>query len=296
MKRIAVTGARGMLGRAFREVLAGRDAATRFAGVDECDIRSAESVRAFIDDRVEAILNCAAWTDVDGAEADEPSATAVNGDGVGILAARAREVGAVLVHFSTDYVFDGRATLPYPIDAPRAPINAYGRSKARGEELLEASGATYLLVRTSWVYAPWGKNFVRTIAEAARQRPVLRVVNDQRGRPTSATELARRSLALLEAGVRGTFHVCDAGEATWFDLATHVAEIVAPSCRVEPCTSEEFPRPARRPAYSVLDTSRCDALLGPAMAWQEAVHAVLLDPLVRREGMGPRRALEPGRG
>lgn len=275
MTRFVVTGADGMLGRAFRELLGGSEADARFGDVATCDVRSRESVRAFIGDDAEVILNCAAWTDVDGAEADEAAATAVNGDAVGVLAAHARDIGAVLVHFSTDYVFDGCATAPYPVDAPRAPVNAYGRSKARGEELLEASGAAHLLVRTSWLYAPWGKNFVRTIADAARSRDTLKVVDDQRGRPTSARELARRTLALLATGARGAFHLCDGGEATWFDLAAYVARLVAPRCHVEPCSSAEFPRPAQRPAYSVLDCSAAEERIGPAPDWRVSVRECL---------------------
>ncbi len=275
MKRVALLGAEGMLGRAFVASLSSPELTVLRAGSRACDVRSAEQVRAFVADDVDVIINCAAWTDVDAAERDEAAATAVNGSAVGLLAARARDIGAVLVHFSTDYVFDGAATSPYPIDAPRAPINAYGRSKAVGERLLEASGAEYLLVRTSWVYAPWGRNFVRTIAAAAQTRPTLRVVDDQRGRPTSAIELAARTLALLGAGERGTHHLADQGSCTWFEFASFIAQRVAPTCRVEPCTSAEFPRPARRPAYSVLDCTAAERSIGDALPWTDAVAATL---------------------
>src|SRR5690606_14409224 len=125
-----------------------------------------------------------------------------------------------------------------------------------------------LLIRTSWLYAPWGKNFVLTIARLAKEKPELRVVHDQRGRPTSAEHLARASLALLEAEAHGTFHVTDGGECSWFELAREVARTVAPSCAVHPCTSAEFPRPALRPAYSVLDLSETEARLGPMPDWR----------------------------
>ena len=195
---------------------------------------------------------------------------------LGALAAHARRTGSLLVAFSTDYVFDGAATSPYTVDHPRAPINAYGRSKAAGEEALEAAGAAYLNLRTSWLYAPWSKNFVRTIAAAARTRPVLRVVDDQRGRPTSTRTLVDTTLALVARGARGTLHVTDQGECTWHGLATEVARVVAPGCVVEPCASSEFPRPARRPAYSVLDLAETERLLGHALPpWQASLASVL---------------------
>src|SRR5262249_33707839 len=144
------------------------------------------------------VVNCSAYTNVDGAEKNEAEAFGVNGSGVGNLAERCRQVGATLVHYGTDYVFNGKAKTPYPVDAPHEPVNAYGRSKADGEVRIFESSVKHLLVRTSWLYAPWGGNFVRTIAKHARARPQLLVVADQRGRPTSAEPLALASLRLLE--------------------------------------------------------------------------------------------------
>jgi dTDP-4-dehydrorhamnose reductase len=154
-------------------------------------------------------------------------------------------------------------------------VNAYGRSKLAGEVALRESGCEHLLVRTSWLYAPWGKNFVLTMARLATERSELRVVNDQHGRPTSAMQLAALSAKLIRARARGTFHVCDGGECTWFDLASEVARIVSPDCTVHPCTSDEFPRPAKRPAYSVLDCSAAEAITGPPRPWREMVQATL---------------------
>ena len=184
-------------------------------------------------------------------------------------------MGAKLVHYSTDYVFDGTATEPYAIDHPRSPVSAYGRSKALGEKLVEESGVEHLLVRSSWLYAPWGNNFVLTIRNLSKSRPVLRVVDDQRGRPTDSRNLAAASLQLTKSGHRGIAHVTDGGECTWFELATLVASVANPDCRVEPCSSEEFPRPARRPAYSVLDISATESELGPMPPWQARVRDVL---------------------
>ena len=261
----------GMLGRALEERLPGV-ASVRFP---DLDLERPETIDRWIPAGTEIVLNCAAYTDVDGAEKDEARASAVNGTGVGALAARCREVGATLVHFGTDYVFDGRGSRPYPVDAPLAPSGAYGRSKALGERLLAESGAEHLLVRTSWLYAPWGKNFVRTIAAAADQKDSLRVVDDQRGRPTSAEHLAGATLALLERRARGTFHVSDGGECSWFDFATEIVRLRRARCTVHPCTTAEFPRPAPRPAYSVLDLSATEALLGPMPPWQDRLAGVV---------------------
>ena len=220
-------------------------------------------------------------TDVDGAETDESTATLINGHAVGALAARCREIGATLVQYSTDYVFNGRASEPYPVDCFRDPVNAYGRSKAVGEELLEQSGADFLLIRTSWLYAAHGKNFVRTIARACLERPSLRVVNDQRGRPTSADQLVNITERLLAAGKRGVFHGCDDGECTWFEFAQSIVNRINPECQVEPCKSDEFPRPAARPAYSVLDLSKTTAAIGPITQWRDALGETL--EIVARE-------------
>jgi dTDP-4-dehydrorhamnose reductase len=211
-----------------------------------------------------AVINCAAFTAVDAAETEEDVAHKINAEAVGKVAALCEAAGVPLLHFSTDYVFDGAAEAPYGIDHPRSPLGAYGRTKARGEELLETSGADYLLVRTSWVYAAWGQNFVRTMVKLLRERTEVRVVDDQRGRPTHVRTLAERALALLDQGQRGTFHVTDEGECTWFGLTQAIRDILGSSCQVTPCTTAEFPRPARRPAYSVLDISRAEAVLGPA--------------------------------
>lgn len=275
MTTFAVLGAGGMLGRAWVELLRTRDRAVRPIGRPELDLTDEATVAKVIDGSAEVVVNCAAYTDVDGAEADEGTATQVNGHAVGWLVRRADEVGARLVHYSTDYVFAGQADAPYPVDAPTAPVNAYGRSKLVGEQHLRASPGEHLLIRTSWLYAPWGKNFVRTIHRLARERDHLRVVDDQRGRPTRAEALADTSLRLVERSAAGVFHGTDSGECSWYDLARHIAEQAAPRCRVDPCGSDEFPRPAPRPSYSVLDVSGTDALVGPAPGWRASVSEVV---------------------
>lgn len=264
-----------MLGRCWTELLSSR-------GIDhvatmraDLDITDRTAVNRFVTPGTRWVVNCAAYTLVDAAEEHEELATEVNGHAVGRLADRCKAVGAKLLHYSTDYVFDGTSTEPYATDHERSPINAYGRSKALGEELIERSGVHHLLVRSSWLYAPWGKNFVLTIRDLARARSTLRVVNDQRGRPTDSRRLAEVSLALMDKGRRGIFHVTDSGECTWFDLAALVASVANPDCRIEPCTSEEFPRPAPRPAYSVLDITETEKIVGRLLPWEERVRDVL---------------------
>lgn len=274
-ERAVALGAAGMLGRAMSGTLRRHGLLVRGADVGEIDITSEASVRAGVPEGVRYVVNCAAYTDVDGAETNEALAHAVNAVGPGFLAARCREIGATLLHFSTDYVFDGGSDRPYRIDEPRRPVSAYGRTKAEGEEMIEASGCDHLIVRTSWLYAPWGKNFVRTIAKLASERPELRVVDDQRGRPTSAEGLAETAAALMFGGHRGVRHATDGGECTWFGFASAIVREVGAPCRVSPCTTAEFPRPAKRPVYSVLDLSRTEAALGPMKPWETALHGVI---------------------
>jgi dTDP-4-dehydrorhamnose reductase len=274
-ERVLIIGGGGMLARAFSEELKKRGTAFRTIDVPEIDLRDAASIERAVQKGDTLVLNCAAWTDVDGAETREAEASAINGHGVGTLVARCKQVGALLVHYSTDYVFDGNASTPYSVDHPRSPVNAYGRGKLIGEELLEASGAEYLLIRTSWLYAPWGKNFVLTMRGLLASKTEVNVVNDQVGRPTSAQYLAERTLALVQHKARGTFHVTNAGQCSWYELTAAIASHEHSKCKVSPVTSAEFVRPAKRPAYSVFDLSKTDALIGPSLDWHESLFAVL---------------------
>ena len=264
-----------MLGRAICEAFGRQGISYTPITRERVDLGALGDLRQAILPGTDTVINCAAWTNVDAAEAHEAEATEVNGQAVGKLAAHCRAIGAVLVHYSTDYVFAGRASAPYPVDYPRAPLNAYGRSKAQGEVLLEQSGCEYLLLRTSWVYAPWGKNFVRTITGLARQRPSLRVVHDQLGRPSSAEQIARVSSALLSSGARGIYHVSDDGECSWFEFASAAISGLGLSCTVQPCSSAEFPSPAVRPSYSVLDVSKTVARVGALVHWRDSLNDVL---------------------
>ena len=275
MREILVIGADGMLGRCWAELLAAGGIEHESTTLGELDITDPSAVDHFVTPGTQWVVNCAAYTLVDAAEEHEALANEVNGHAVGRMAERCKAVGAKLLHYSTDYVFDGEATEPYAIDHPRSPVNAYGQSKALGEELIERSGVEHLLVRSSWLYAPWGKNFVLTIRELSKTRQSLRVVDDQHGRPTDSRRLAEVSLALANQGSRGIFHVTDGGECTWFDLATLIGEVINPNCQVEACTSAEFPLPAPRPGYSVLDISATENVVGPLIPWEDRVRDVL---------------------
>ncbi|MEX1016935.1 MAG: dTDP-4-dehydrorhamnose reductase [Phycisphaeraceae bacterium] len=265
----------GMLGRAWRELLDAQSLAYRTAHRPDFDLANSDTLDAHLTSDLGTVINCAAYTNVDAAEQHEADAMQINGHAVGRLAQRCKTIHATLVHYSTDYVFNGQAAAPYTTDQPRDPVNAYGRTKAQGELLIEQAGCDHLLIRTSWLYAPWGNNFVRTMARLTAEKPALRVVDDQRGRPTSCEHLAAASLALLRQNARGTFHVTDGGECTWCQFTQAINRQLGHACDVQPCTTADFPRPAKRPAYSVLDLTRAEALIGPMPNWQDNLAAVL---------------------
>lgn len=248
----------------------------------EADLGDPDSLRALLRREQPAlVLNAAAHTAVDAAESDEPRALALNAVAPGVIAEGCRALGALLVHYSTDYVFDGRGTRPYREDDPVAPQSAYGRSKLAGELAIRAAGARHLILRTSWVYAPRGRNFVLTMLRLASEKPELRVVADQVGCPTAASSLARATWSAVHAvggaAVASTYHATGAGATSWHGFAERV---VAGGARrglckavpVRPISTSDFPTPAKRPAYSVLDNARLAGELGVRLPpWTEAL-------------------------
>jgi dTDP-4-dehydrorhamnose reductase len=271
--RLLVTGAAGMLGTDVVACASAHDVIALARA--ELDITDADAVRAAVRDiRPEAIVNCAAWTDVDGAEANEEAATRINGDGAGHLAAAAHEVGAHIVHVSTDYVFAGDASAPYTEADPTGPRTAYGRSKLAGEiAVAGAAPDAHAIVRTAWVFGPHGSNFVDTMLSLAATRDELSVVDDQIGCPTYTGHLAQALIQIAERRTQGMLHVAGGGACTWFELARATFEGAGIKITVHPCTTADFPRPAPRPAYSVLGSTRSDA---PVLApWQEGLTAHL---------------------
>ncbi|MEQ8316837.1 MAG: sugar nucleotide-binding protein [Phycisphaerales bacterium] len=271
-RSIGVLGGTGMLGRAVLARLAGRGLRVTSLSRADVDLSLPETIANM--PPCEVLFNCAAWTDVDGAEAHEAEATQANGHAIGQML-NSGKIG-LLVTFGTDYVFDGQGQSPYTIDHERAPLNAYGRSKAVGEESMEdCDVGRWLHLRTSWLYAPWGKNFVLTMRKLLAEKPSLSVVDDQRGRPTSADHLAGCAIELASRGKRGHWQATDGGECTWYEFAQEIKRFTGAPAVIEPCTNDQFPRPAKRPAYSVLDIGQTEAELGPMPHWKDNLADVL---------------------
>ena len=271
--RILVTGALGMLGHTLCATLrdAGHDVSE--ADLPQVDITDAEACAAAVAGH-DWVVNCAAFTAVDAAQEQEALAFRVNALGPAVLARAVRQVGARLVHLSTDYVFAGDATSPYAEDAPLAPRSAYGRTKAAGEWAVRAECPAAVIVRTAWLYGPGGNNFPRTMARLAGERDTISVVADQHGQPTCTLDLARYLLALIEADAPpGAYHGTSEGQTSWHEFAQAVFESLGHDPqRVRPITTADYPLPAPRPAYSVLGHERTDAVGVPRLPhWRTAL-------------------------
>ena len=284
---ILVTGRHGQLAHSLAE-RGGDD--ILLMGRPELDLAIPGMARtAILAARPDLVVNAAAFTAVDLAETEEAQANRINADAAGEVAVAARELGVPVIHISTDYVFDGRATEPYGETAATAPINAYGRTKLAGEEAVRAATSDHLILRTSWLVSPFGRNFVRTMVDLAPQRDTLAVVADQYGNPTSALDLADAILAVARrwaagdrTGMGQTCHLAGTGIASWFDLAVAVQEELArlglKSATVTPIPTADWPTPATRPAYSALDTTHFTRDFGLIMPdWR-----ISLAPIVAR--------------
>jgi dTDP-4-dehydrorhamnose reductase len=289
--KIVLFGSRGQLGTRLAGALG---CFAEVVGLDHAalDLTRPEEVRARLKaERPHVVVNAAAYTDVDGAERDEATATRVNGDSVGAMGEVCRELRAGLVHFSTDFVFDGRARVPYREDAATAPLGAYGRSKLAGEKALAASDAPAVVLRTAWVYSPRRKSFVASILRLAREREALQVVADQSGNPTFAGDLASAA-ALIVHGVRadpygalhearGIYHLAGGGVATRFELAEATVALDPRRqehkvTRLEPVPTSAFPLPAARPAFAPLDCAKARARFGVELPpWRDALARAL---------------------
>ncbi|HRX50089.1 MAG TPA: dTDP-4-dehydrorhamnose reductase [Candidatus Krumholzibacteria bacterium] len=280
--RILITGAAGMLGRAVVAACADQDA----VGVDlpDGDLTRPDDVDALLRvHRPAWVIHCAAYTDVDGAETARDIAWRANAEATALLADRCGALEIGLSAVSTDYVFAGDAADGYHEDAPRAPLSHYGATKAAAELAVEAMGGRGQIVRTSWLFGPGPKNFVRTIRRLLRERDELRVVEDQRGCPTYAPDLARVLAYLAMDGTPGRYHATNAGVCTWFEFAREIAAREGHDpAKVRPCTSAEYPTPARRPACSVLHSRALEARgCPPRPDWRDALDRYL--ELLRRE-------------
>ncbi len=270
--KLLLIGANGMLARDVIEAFHGTHELVTCDHPD-IDIRQADSVTAFIKcHRPDWVLNCAAYTDVDGAETHPDLAFAVNADGAGILARACREQKARLCHFSTDFVFDGNARTPYRETDPAVPLSVYGNSKLAGEQRIQDTFDDYLIVRTSWMFGRGGKNFITTVCRLAAENPDVRVVDDQRGSPTSASDLAAILRVALEKNLHGIYHACNAGVCSWFELAREAVALSGIDSRVVPVSTSQMPRPARRPAFSAMDCTKISRDCGLQIRhWREAL-------------------------
>jgi len=275
MTKILITGKTGQVGWELQRALAPLG---QIVALDrrEMDLADPDSIRAALracDPQI--IVNAAAYTAVDQAESEPALALAINGVAPGIMAEIAKKTGALLVHYSTDYVFDGAKSGPYAENDTPAPINVYGSSKLAGERAVAASGARHLIFRTSWVYGARGKNFLRTMLRLAQERDELRIVDDQTGAPTWCRAIAQATAQVLasdHADASGTYHLSAAGNTSWCGFARAILECAGHTCRVVPIPTSAYPLPARRPANSVLSNARLNARFGVTLAnWHESL-------------------------
>ena len=311
--RVLLLGANGHLGRSFvrseglnrhgEVMLATRDGLLDGTiPVHKADLANPSELTDLLD-RLEPdlVINAAAYTGVDRAEDEESLATLINGHALGVIGGWAAAHGALVVHYSTDYVFDGEKSTPYAVDDPTAPINAYGRSKLLGEHLLRASGAAHLIFRTAWVYSAHGHNFLRSMLRLGRERQELRIVHDQSGTPTTTRLIVDATLAALAAwskspagerkGLAGTYHVVSSGMTTWHDFATRIfqkatsAGLLPLAPKVVAIGTKDFPTPAKRPAWSVLDNSSFSQRFGFVFPdWKAGLDDVINELYVEANG------------
>jgi dTDP-4-dehydrorhamnose reductase len=245
-------------------------------GREELDLADDDAIRRVVREaKPQLVVNAAAYTAVDKAESEPELAMRINGTALGVLAEEAKRLGAMLVHYSTDYVFDGTKSSAYVEDDAPNPLSAYGHSKLAGERAIASSGCRHLILRASWVYGPRGKNFFLTIAAKARAGERLRVVADQRGVPTTSRFLAEKTLALLAKDASGFLHLVPSGQTTWYEFAREIVKLSGSQSEVQPIKTGEFPVAARRPANSVLDNRKATAVLGvPMPDWRTLLRGV----------------------
>ena len=283
--KILITGVNGQLGSCLREMLKMgnselgqingifKDAQTEGIDFQELDITDLRAVMAYTaNSKPDLIINCAANTNVDGCETNQDEAFKVNAIGARNLAIAAEKIGAKLVHISTDYVFVGNGTKPANEASICDPQSTYGATKYLGEQYVRDLCSRYFIVRTAWLYGAVGKNFVKTIMKAGRERGALKVVNDQIGNPTNVVDLAYHILKIAATEEFGIYHCTGHGECSWFDFASKIIEYARIDATVSPCTSDEYPAPAKRPAYSALDNMMLRCTVGDEMRnWQDAL-------------------------
>jgi dTDP-4-dehydrorhamnose reductase len=275
-----IFGAKGQLGRDLMRVFGG-SAEVKGFDLPEVDITDEEALYPLVEDfGPELIVNAAAYTDVEGAEDDLTGAIKTNENGARHLADLANHHQIPIVYFSTDYVFDGKKTEPYEPDDPTAPLGVYGKSKAAGESAVKKSNPLHYIIRTAWLYGRGGNHFVEKILKAAKERPELRVVDDEIGSPTFTLDLAEATYYLARTKNFGVYHAVNNGHCSRYDFARNILQLAEIDIPIKPCSSEEFPMKAERPAWSVLSPKKLETVTGHTMrTWREA----LLDYMVKRE-------------
>lgn len=272
--KILITGGKGQLGSEVAHQLSSAEYDFDAFDIDELDITNLKAVRKSVKDgKYTHIINCAAYTDVNNCESDGKAAYALNAIGARNLAIAAEECGAEIAHVSTDYVFSGQnQESPYTVYDIPSPVSAYGKTKLAGEGYIRDFSSKYYIVRTAWLYGRNGENFVSKIIKLASQRDEIKVVNDQVGSPTNAEDLAKSLIKLISTGEYGIYHCTGKGKCSWYDFAKRIVKLSGENCEVKPCTTDEFPTPARRPAYSVLDNSALAEIgIDVARDWEEAL-------------------------
>lgn len=280
-KNILVTGANGQLGSEIRVLSESLEANFFFTDLLELDITDRNAVDEFIHvNAIGVIINCAAYTQVDKAEDDYIMADRINHLAVRNLAESCKKHRSLLIHVSTDYVFDGSGNIPYTENLPTAPLGIYGRTKLDGEHAVAASGCNYFILRTSWLYSSFGNNFVKTMQRLTGERDELSVVFDQVGTPTYAHDLAKVILAIVAnekySENNGIFHFSNEGVCSWYDFALEIRDLAGNSCRIKPCHSDEFPSKVKRPHYSVLDKTKIKNTFGVVVPhWKESLKACM---------------------
>ncbi len=280
--RVLVTGGSGQLAHAVRLAWAGHDLILPEEAI--LDLSRQEAIRSVVTEvRPDVVVNCGAFTQVDRCESEAELALLINGTAVGWLAEACEDLGAMLIQVSTDYVFDGAGMTPYREEDPTSPVSVYGHTKLEGERQA-ARCSRHLIARTSWLYDAWGKNFLNTMLNAAAHGRSLRVVDDQRGAPTTCRALARQLKAAAEEQWHGLVHATCQGETSWHGFAKAIFEAKELAVDLSPCNTEDYPTPARRPAYSVLDGARRRSLGSDLMPpWQEALAEVIDHPEFSKE-------------
>lgn len=266
-KNILITGSNGQLGSEIRVLSENSEHRFFFTDVAELDITDRDAIDGYIvDNKIDTIVNCAAYTNVDKAEDDVELADKINHLAVKNLAEASKKYAVELVHISTDYVFDGTKNFPYLETDPTAPLGVYGKTKLDGESAVINSGCAYLIIRTSWLYSTFGNNFVKTMRRLTTEKESLKVVFDQVGTPTYAGDLAHAILKIIESGKlsdnSGIYHFSNEGVCSWYDFAIEIRDLFGNECDVQPCHSDEFPSKVTRPKFSVLDKTKIKKTFG----------------------------------